>query len=95
LRAAWERGPLNPKSLRAKGTKRIVEEEEMGFAEFKSFLNLDFSAAFSTISELLSMEDKHDFCRAEAITRSIAVSSMWTSLPRAIISPGLDLSFLR
>ncbi len=41
------------------------------------------------------MEDKHDFCKAEAITRSMAVSILCTSLPRAIMSPGLDLSFLR
>jgi hypothetical protein len=81
--------------LRAKGTKRNVEEEEMGLAEFKSFLNLDFSPAFSTISELVSMGDNHDFCRAEAITRSMAVSSPWTSLPKAILSLGLDLSSLR
>ncbi len=81
--------------MRAKGTKRIVEEDEIGFAEFKSFLNLDFSAALSTISELLSVEDKHDFCKAGAITKSMAVSSLWISLPKAKISPGLDLSFLR
>ena len=42
--------------MRAKGTKRIVEDEEMGFDEFKSFLNFVFSAALSTISELLLME---------------------------------------
>ena len=58
----------------------------MGLAEFKSFLNFDFYAAFSTISELLSVEDNHDFCKAEAITRYMAVSSMWTSLPSAIMS---------
>jgi len=80
--------------LRAKGTKRIVEEEELGVDEFKSYLNFDFSAALSTVSELLLMEDKHDLCKAEAITMSIAVSSLWTSLPRAIMSPSLDLSFL-
>ncbi len=46
-------------------------------------------------SELLLEEDKHDFARLEATTKSIAVSIMWTSLPSAIISPGLDLSDLR
>jgi hypothetical protein len=46
--------------LRARGTKRIVEEEEIGLMEFKSFLNLAFSAAFMTKSELLQEEDKHD-----------------------------------
>ncbi len=32
---------------------RIVEEAKMGCAEFKSFLNLDLSIAFSTTSELI------------------------------------------
>ena len=67
----------------------------MGFTEFKTFLNLDFSAALSTMSELLPVEDKHDFCKAEAITESMAVSSRWTSLLRAKMSPGMDLSFRR
>ena len=84
-----------PEVVESQGHKRIVEEEEMGFNEFKSFLNFDFSAAMSTISELLLMDDKHDFCKAEAITMSIAVSIMWTSLPIAIMSHGLDLSFFR
>ena len=67
----------------------------MGFDEFKSLLNFDFSAALSTISELLLIEDKHDFCKVEAITMSIAVSNLWTSLPIAIMSLGLDLPFMR
>jgi hypothetical protein len=75
--------------------KRNVEEDEMGLTESMSFPNLAFSAAFVTKSELLHEEVKHDFVKPEAITRSIAVSIMWTSLPRAIISPGLDLSLRR
>jgi hypothetical protein len=51
-----------------------VEEAEMGWAEFMSFLNLAFSVAFKTKSELLLEEDKHDFISSEAITMSIAVS---------------------
>ena len=64
----------------------------MGFTRFLSFPNLAFSAALRTKSELLHGEDKHDLVSQEAITMSIAVSNLWTSLPRAIISPGLDLS---
>ena len=60
-----------------------------------SFLNLVFSAALRTKLELLHEEDKHDFVNPEAISRSMAVSSLWTSLPRAMMSPGLDLSLLR
>jgi hypothetical protein len=67
--------------LRAKGTKRIVEEVEMGLAEILSFINLAFSVAFKTQSELLQEEDKHDFVKLEAITRFMAVSSLLTSLP--------------
>ncbi len=64
----------------------------MGLAEFLSFLNLVFSAAFRTKSELLHEEDKHDFVKPETMT--MAVSNLWTSLPRAMMSPGLDLSLL-
>jgi hypothetical protein len=60
-----------------------------------SFLNLVFSAAFKTKSELLQEEDEHDFVSPEAITKSMDVSSMWTSLPRAKMSPCLYLSLLR
>ncbi len=67
----------------------------MGLMEFKSFLNLVFSAAFRTKSELLLEEDKHDLVKPETTTKSMAVSSLWTSLPRAKMSPGLDLSPLR
>ena len=63
--------------------------------EVMFFLNLVFSAAFKTKSELLQEEDKHDFVSPEAITKSMDVSSLWTSLPRAKMSPGLDLSLLR
>ena len=55
--------PRVPKWLSAKGTKRVVEVDEMGLAEFLSFTNLAFSAAFRTKSELLHEEDKHDFAR--------------------------------
>ncbi len=84
-----------PKWLRAKGTKRNAKDKDMGWAEFLSFLNLAFSAAFRTKSELLHEESKHDFVKAEAITKSMAVSSLWTSLSRAMMSPGLDLSLLK
>ena len=67
----------------------------MGLAEFLSFLNLVFSTAFRTKSELLHEEDKHDFVKPEVMTRSMAVSSLWTSFPKAMMSPGLELSFLR
>ena len=86
--------PRIPKWLSAKGIKRIVEEDEMGLAEFLSFLNLAFSAAFRTKSELLHEEDKHDFVKPEAMTRSMAMSNMWTSLPKAMMSPGLDMPLL-
>ena len=59
-----------------------VEDDEIGFDEIiKSFLNFVLSAALSTISELFGMEVKHDLCKAEAMTMSIAVSNLWTSLP--------------
>ncbi len=61
LSAAWKWGPLNPKWFIARGMNRIVEGAEMGWAKLRPFLNFDLSAAFSTTSELLSVEDKHDF----------------------------------
>ena len=63
--------------------------------EFMSFFNLAFSAAFKTKSELLQEEDKHDFVNPEAIAKSLVVSSLCTSLRRAKMSHGLDLSLLR
>ena len=63
--------------------------------EFMSFLNLVFSVAFRTKSELLQEEDKHDFVSPEAIIKSMVVSILWTFLPRAKMSPGLDLSLRR
>jgi hypothetical protein len=92
LSNAWKCGPRSPIWLRAKGTNLIVEEEEIGFTDLRSFPNLTRSAPLRTKSELLEEEDKHDFVRAEAITKSIAVSNLWTSLPRAKMSPGRDLS---
>ena len=59
------------------------------------FLDLAFSVAFRTKSELLDEVDKHDFVNPEAIIRSMVVSSMWTSLPRAMMSPCIDLFLLR
>ncbi len=67
----------------------------MGFTECLSFLNLAFSEALRIKSELLLEEDKHDLAKPEATTKSIAVSILWTSLPSAMISPGLDLSDLK
>ncbi len=67
----------------------------MGWVEFLSFLNLEFSAALRTKSELLQEESKHDFVKAEAITMSIAVSSLWICQSRAMMSSGLDLSLLK
>ena len=64
----------------------------MRLTDLLSFPNLTFSAAFKTKLELLHEEDKHDFVSPEAITISIAVSSMWTPMYRAMMSPGLDLS---
>jgi len=52
----------------------MVEEDEMGLTEFLSSLNLTFSAALKTKSELLHEEDKHDFVKPEAITGSMAMS---------------------
>ncbi len=48
----------------------------MGLIEFISFLNLVFSAVFRTKLELLQEGDKHDFESPEAITKSMAVSSL-------------------
>ena len=53
----------------------------MGLAEFLSFDNLAFSAAFWTKSELLHEEDKHDFGKPEAMTRSMAVSNLYLDVP--------------
>jgi hypothetical protein len=76
LSTAWKWDPLSPKWLRARGTNLIVEEVAMGLMVFKSFLNLAFSAALSTKSELLQEEDKHDFFKPEATTRSMDVSNL-------------------
>ena len=62
--------------LRANGTNRIVEDDEIEWTELLSFLNLAFSAAFRTKSELLHEEGKHDFVKAEAMTKSIVISSL-------------------
>ena len=67
----------------------------MGLTELLSFLNLAFSGVFRTRSELLHEEEKHEIVKPEAMTSSMTVSNLWTSLPRAMMSPGLDLSFLR
>ena len=67
----------------------------MGLAEFLSIMNLAFSAVFRAKSELLHEEDKYDFVKPEAMTMSMAVSNLWTSLLRAMMSLGLDMSLLR
>ncbi len=66
--------------IQSKGMKRIVDEDEIG------------STALRTKSELLHEEDKHDLVCLETITMPMAVSNLWASLPRAITSPGLELS---
>jgi hypothetical protein len=48
----------------------------MGLMEFMSFLNLDFSAALRTKSELLHEERRHDFVHPDAITKSMTMSSL-------------------
>ena len=67
----------------------------MGLVDFRSFLNLARSAALRTKSELLEEEGKHDFVSPDAMTKSMTESSLWTSRPRARMSPGLELSCLR
>jgi hypothetical protein len=81
--------------LKANGTNRIVEEEAIGLTDLPSFPNLTRSAPLRTQSELLEEEVKLNFVRPEAITRSIAVSILWTSIPKAKMSPGRDLSLRR
>ncbi len=79
----------------ANGTNLILEEEAIGLADLLSFPNLTRSAPLRTKSELFEELDKHDFVNPEAMTRSIVVSILWTSLPSARMSPGLDLSLRR
>ena len=67
-------GPRNPRWFNVRGTNRIVEDEEMGFMERLSLMNLARSAPLSTKSELLEDEDKHDFVKPEAMITSMAVS---------------------
>ena len=71
---AWKCGPCSPIWLRSNGTNLIVEEEAIGLTDLLSFLNLTRSAPLRTKSELFEEEDKHDFVKPEAITRSMAVS---------------------
>ncbi len=59
--------------LRANGTKRIVDEEEIELTDLLSLPNLALSTLLRIKSELLQEEDKHDFVRPEAITMSIVV----------------------
>ena len=51
-----------------------MDEEEIGLTDLLSLPNLALSAPLMTKSELLQEEDKHDFVRPEAMTKSIAVS---------------------
>ena len=92
---AWKCGPRSPIWLRANGINLIVEEEAIGLTDLLTFLNLTRSAPSRRKSELFEEEDKHDFVKPEAITRSMAVSILWTSLPSARMSPGRDLSLRR
>ncbi len=64
-----------------------MEEEAIGLtADLMSFPSLARSTALRTKSEPLEEEDKQDFVSPEAMTRSMAMSIMWTSLPRAMMS---------
>jgi len=76
-------------------TNRVVEDEAIGLTDLMSFPNLTRSAPLRTKSELLEDDDKHDFVKPEAMTMPIAVSIMWTSLPKAKMSTGRDLSLRR
>ncbi len=75
--------------------KRIVDEVEIGLQDLLSFANFVDSTALRTKWELLREEDKHDLASPEAMTMSMAESNMWTSLPRAKMSPWRDLSMRR
>ena len=75
LSIALKCGPRNPMWLRANnGTNLIAKEDAIGLADLLSVPNLNRSAPLMTKSELLEEEDKHDFVKAEEITRSIDVS---------------------
>ena len=87
--------PLVPSGLKPRGIKRIVEEEEIGLHDLQSFPNLADSATLMTKSEILHEEDKHDLVDLEAMTMSMTEFILWTSLPRAQMSPGRDLSMRR
>jgi hypothetical protein len=75
--------------------KRIVDEDENGFQDLLFFANFVDSAALRIKSELLLEGDKHDLVNPEAKTMSMDESLQWTSLPRAMMSPGRDLSMRR
>ena len=75
--------------------KRIVYEEEIGLHDLVSFANFFDLAALRTKSELLPDEDKHDLVSPKAMTMSMTVSILWTSMPKAMMSPGRDLSMRR
>jgi len=95
LSDAWKYGPLSPKWIIAKEMKRIVDEDKIGLHDLLSFANFFDSAALRTQSKLLLEEDKHDLVSPEAMTMYMAESILWTSLPRAMMSPGRDLSMRR
>ncbi len=92
---AWKCGPRSPIWLRANGTNLIVEEEAIGLTDLLSFPNFTRSAPLRTKSDLFEEEDKHDFVKPEAITKSVAVSILRATLPSARMSPGRDLSLRR
>ena len=72
-----------------------MEEEGIGLQDLLSFPNMAILAALRTKLELLQEEDKLDLVSVKAMTMSVAESSLWTSLPRAIMSPERDLSIRR
>ena len=79
----------------AKEMKRIVDEEEIGLKDLLFFANFVDPTALSTKLELLHEEDKHNLVNPEAMTVPMAESILWTSLPRAMMSPGRDLPMRR
>jgi hypothetical protein len=76
--------------------QRIVDEEEIGLHDlYMSFANFVDSAALSTKLDPLKEEDKHDLVNPQAMTMSMAEFILWTSLPRAMMSPWRDMSMRR
>ena len=53
-----------------------MDEEENGFTDLLSLLNLALFAPLRSKLELLQEEDKHNFVRPEAMTTSIVVPNL-------------------